>query len=502
MTRPNVIYILADDLGYGDVATLNPDSRIPTPNLDRMARRGMTFTDAHAASSVCTPSRYSILTGRYAWRSRLSHGIVWPWDGALIEPDRTTVGHLFQRAGYRTSCIGKWHLGLDWATHDGRHPNDTLPFGKLGQEISEQRVAFGDEQVDLRQPFRGGPVDRGFDSYFGVDVPNFPPYCWFEDDRVTPLPLTDYLSGRRGFRDGQMAQGWSLEAMIPEFTRRVVRQIEAGAESDEPYFLYFPLTSPHGPIVPNEAFKGMSDAGLYGDFVCEVDWIVGQVLDALERTGTLDDTLVLFTSDNGPECIELEDIGAYDRVQKHGHHSMGQLRGVKRDVWEGGHRVPLLAHWPAQVSAGVTCDQTVCLSDFMATCAELLGTTLDEQTGEDSVSMLPLLRGNTDQPTRRDTVHHSARGTFALRQDGWVYIDAPSGGDNDEPDWWQAQRGYTAHDQPGELFDLQDDPAERVNRFAEQPERVTRMRQRLSEVRGAAGGAGTVSDEPEHRLSE
>ncbi|PSL05261.1 arylsulfatase A-like enzyme [Haloactinopolyspora alba] len=479
--KPNIVYILADDMGYGDMRRNNADGKIPTPNLDRLARQGMRFTDAHAGSSVCTPSRYSLLTGCYAWRSRLKSGIVWPWDGSLIEPGRPTVASLLRDSGYRTACIGKWHLGWDWPTHDGRHPNDTLRYGVLTTEENAKREAFA-ENVDFAGRIRGGPVDHGFDTYFGVDVPNFPPYAWFADDRLTQQPTEQKPPEMYG-RNGPAVPGWSLEEMVPEFTRRAAELIEAHATPDtdpeqRPLFLYLPLTSPHSPIVPNAQFRGKSGIGAYGDFVCEVDWVVGEVMDALERAGASDNTLLIFASDNGPEDHTKDDEGAYQRIRATGHASMGPLRGIKRDAWEGGHRVPMLARWPRIVPASTSCDQIVCLSDLMATCADIVGATHD--TAEDSVSMLPLLRGRVDEPTRDDVIHHSETGTFAIRHGRWVFIDAPTGDENGEPADFARARGYQPHDFPGELYDIDDDLLQRRNRYGERPDVVDMLSARLS----------------------
>jgi arylsulfatase A len=480
--KPNIIYILCDDMGYGDMLCNDPKCRIPTPNLNALAERGMRFTNAHAGSSVCTPSRYNILTGRYTWRSRLKRGIVWEWDGALIEPDRLTAPGLLRTQGYDTACIGKWHVGWDWPTKDGRHPNETLPFGVAALD---RRAAFKD-RIDLGGRIEGGPVDRGFNSYFGVDVPNFPPYTWFENDRLAEIPTVPKPDSMYG-HPGLMLPDWSLEAMIPEFTRRAVDYIEDRAlrEDGTPFFLYFPLTSPHSPVVPNEGFKGMSGIGNYGDFVCEIDWVVGEVTAALERGGIADDTLVIFTSDNGPESRTPDDEGVYARAERTGHFSMGSWRGMKRDAWEGGHREPFLAAWPSVVPAGSVCDQLVGLGDFMATCADITGAALPEDAGEDSVSMLPLLRGRTDRPTRDELVHHSCSGKFAIRTGDWVLIDDPCGGDNEEPDWFTSERGYEAHGQYGELYDLRKDPAERHNLYGERPDMVKDMKARLEDVKNS-----------------
>ena len=480
MAKPNIIYILADDMGYGDMACNEPACRIPTPNLDRLAQGGMRFTDMHAGSAICTPSRYCILTGRYCWRSRLKQGIVWHYDGSLIEPDRLTVAELLRQNGYRTACLGKWHLGWDWATKDGSHPNDTLPFGV---RCDDQRGAF-EANIDFAKRIGGGPVDHGFDSYFGVDMPNFPPYTWFEDDHLTEPPSVPKPEEIYGYH-GCMAPGWKLEAMIPEFTRRAVEMIEAaGREADRtPFFLYFPLTSPHSPIVPNAEFRGRSGIGAYGDFVCEVDWVVGQVADALERAGLADDTLLMFTSDNGPENrVRGDDEGAYARARRTRHFSMGGLRGIKWDAWEGGHRVPFVARCPGVIPAGAVCERPAGLVDLLATCAEMVQTALPADAGEDSVSMLPLLRGR-DTPTRDCLIHHSGSGRFAIREGDWVFIDSPRGNDAEEPEWFMAERGYVAHDQPGELYHLGEDLAERRNRYADEPRIVARLSARLNRIR-------------------
>lgn len=479
VNHPNIIYILADDLGYGDVGCNNPASRIPTPHLDRLAAQGMRFTDAHAGSSVCTPSRYNILTGRYAWRSRLKQGIVWEWDAPLIEEGQKTVADLLRGAGYRTACVGKWHLGWDWSMTDGTKPNDHVEFGIPNPRLRDQVS----RSIDFTARIGGGPVDRGFDSYFGVDVPNFPPYTWFENDRLAPVPTVPKPAALYG-HPGLAMPGWRLEDMIPEFTRRAVALIEAQVGADQPLFLHFPLTSPHSPVVPNEAFKGLSGAGNYGDFVCEVDWVVGQIMAALDRTGLADNTLLIFTSDNGPERDTPDDIGAYERIPQHRHYSMGDLRGIKRDAWEGGHRVPFIARWPAVVPAGTPCDQLVSLGDFMATCADITAAPLANHEAEDSVSILPLLRGRTDSPVRPFAVHHSCNGKFALRQGDWVLIEAPTGGENEEPEFYRAERGYQPHDQPAELYNLRQDLSERTNCHAEQPEIAARLSALLRQIMG------------------
>ncbi|MEM7132469.1 MAG: arylsulfatase [Chloroflexota bacterium] len=488
MNKPNIIYILADDMGYGDMACNNPDSKIPTPNLNRLAEQGMRFTDAHAPSSVCTPTRYALMTGRYCWRTPLKSGVLWPWDPPLIEPDRLTVAELLRQNGYRTACIGKWHLGWEWATLNGEPAHQSV---ELGVRDVETRQAVG-ETIDYNKPMRGGPIDNGFDSYFGVDVPNFPPYTWFEQDRVTDPPTIQKPDTMFG-DPGRMKQGWQLEEMIPELVRRAVDFIEEAAddrESGVPFFLYFPLTSPHTPIVPNQQFIGSSGAGLYGDFVCEVDWVVGEVMSALERKGMVDNTLLIFTSDNGPECIPAAAGGCYEVARQYDHYSMAEFRGAKRDTWEGGHRIPFIARWPGVTPAGTVCNQLTILADLIATCAQLLEVDLPQDAGEDSISILPLLTGQATTPVRSYAVHHSGSGRFAIRKDNWVFIDAPSGDDNGlrgnemgEPRWFKTARGYTPHDHPGELFNVYEDAAEKTNLYGEQPEIVEELAQILEQIK-------------------
>lgn len=470
--KPNIVYILADDLGYGDLGCYNPASKIPTPHLDALAREGTRFTDAHAPTSVCTPTRYAILTGRYSWRTRLQRGVLGPWDAPLIAKDRLTVGGLLQQHGYTTACIGKWHLGLTYPTTDGKPPSSR-----------ENPMS----NVDFTKPIGDAPNTRGFDYYFGTIVPNYPPYCFVENDRTVGIPsVRDSGRGDLFNIPGPMLPGWKLVDILPELTRHAVKWVEDSAKDAKPFFLYLPLTSPHYPVVPAAEFVGKSKAGAYGDFVVQSDWVVGQVMEALQRSGAAENTLVIFTSDNGPEVVEIEP-GAYDRVPRYGHYSMGPLRGAKRDAWEGGHRVPFIARWPGRIKAGAVSDETMCHVDFMATVAAIVGAKLPDNVGEDSVNVLPVLLGEAGgEPAREATVHHSANGKFAIRKGDWVLIDAPTGDDNGargEPQWLKDERGYARNDQPGELFNLREDLAERHNYYAEKPELVSELKTLLEKYK-------------------
>jgi arylsulfatase A len=454
--KPNIVYILADDLGYGDLGCYSSSSKIPTPHLDDLAREGMRFTDAHSPSAVCTPTRYALLTGRYAWRSRLQRGVIGPFSQPLIAEQQLTVAQLLRNQGYSTACIGKWHLGWGWPKADA------------------------DGKRDFTQPIPHGPTTRGFDSYFGTDVPNYPPYCFLENDRSVGIPSEMAPVGRDLFNHaGPMLPNWKLVDVLPGLEKRAVAYIEKAATADKPFFLYLPLTSPHYPVVPSKAFQGKSPVGDYGDFVMQTDHVVGQVLDALKRTGAAQNTLVIFTSDNGPEVTGEVKPGVYDRLQKYGHASMGLLRGAKRDARDGGHRVPFLARWPGKIKPGSTSRETICHVDLMATVAAVLHVQLPADAGVDSVSILPALLGiQQAAPLREATVHHSAQGKFAIRRGDWVLIFAPNGDDNGkqgEPAWFQQDRGYTSHTARGELYNLSADPGQRQNRYTSETSIVAEL---------------------------
>ena len=461
---PNIVYILADDMGYGDVSCLNPESKIATPNLDRLAGEGITFTDAHSGSAVCTPTRYGILTGRYCWRTQLKSSVLWPWDAPLIEPDRLTVGDFLKQHGYTTACIGKWHLGWDWSTRDGSNVNDEIPLGKWDRDI---RGPFGD-RIDFSAEIKNGPITRGFDYYFGDDVPNFPPYCFIENNRTIGQPSMEKPDSMFG-SPGPMLEGWDLSEVMPALTRKAVEYIKAGSgeglfqrDKEKPFFLYFPLTAPHTPIAPIEEFQGTSQAGAYGDFVQEVDWTVGQVMKALEDEGLAENTLVIFTSDNGSPGRDGSNMnGAVSSVRKYGHNPSHIFRGTKADIWEGGHRVPFFARWPGKIIPGSESGEIICHTDLLATCAAILEQPLPENAGEDSYSILPVLLGKSyDEPIREATVHHSSNGSFAIRQGQWKLILCGGSGGWSKPANAEAVEMGLPEIQ---LYDLSADPQEKNN---------------------------------------
>ncbi len=470
--RPNIVLFLVDDMGYGDVSCLNPEGKIPTPNFDRLACKGMAFMDAHSTSAVCSPSRYSILTGRYNWRSSLQESIVGLYGDPLIARDRRTLPRMLRDHGYRTACIGKWHLGMGW---DFEVTEDFLPDLPRDQEI---RKTGPEEAERLRgvwsggfsRPVKGGPLAAGFDSFYGVDVPNWPPYCFIENDRTVGLPSewlpSSLLADGLANVHGPAVPGWNFEQLLPTFASAADRYIRDRARNDERFFLYLPMTSPHTPLAVNEPWKGKS--GLdnpYADFVMETDDVFGRVLDSLERHGVANETLIIFTSDNG--CAHY--IGA-DRLEAQGHFPSAYFRGYKSDVWDGGHRMPFIARWPGVIPEGSRCGQLVCLSDLMATCASIVGETLPDDAGEDSVSLMPAFR-NTGEAVRDYVVHHSIDGKFAIRDKQWKLVLCPGSGGWSKNDAEAFQEGLPMV----QLYDMDKDPGEKMNLWKRYPERVRDM---------------------------
>ena len=454
---PNVLLILADDLGYGDVHAYNPTrGKIPTPHLDKLAAEGMRFTDAHSSSGVCSPSRYALLTGRYHWRTRLQSGIVGVFGEPLIAPDRLTIAGLAKRAGYRTAAIGKWHLGWDWPIDEADRAlfRGTKEGAAAAPEANRAAWAkvFG-------QKIPGGPTTRGFDQYFGTDVPNWPPYCFIENDRTVGIP-TEFLPAEN-FRKNLASQpgpalpGWQLERILPTLTDRACAFVTESSRGPAPWLLYLPLTTPHTPLAVNEAWKGKSGLeNAAADLIMETDAAVGRVLAAVAAAGAERDTLVIFASDNGFAAY----AGAKELEAK-GHFPSGPLRDYKTSVHEGGHRGPFLVRWPGKVAAGATNGQLVHHADVLATLAEILGTTLPADAGEDSFSFLPLLKG-VDTPTRPHAVSCAAAGTPGLRVGSWKYIAT----------------------EPAQLYDLATDLGETKNLAQQEAARLAEMKVLLEKL--------------------
>lgn len=481
---PNIVLILADDLGYGDPGCYNPDSRIPTPRIDALATRGMRFTDAHSPSAVCTPTRYGILTGRYGWRTWLKQGVVGGYTPPLIEPDRPTIASVLRAAGYRTGFFGKWHLGLGWKRANGF-------VGTAGNASEHFRGSWQDGDpaagmnVDFTARIAGGPVDLGFDSAFFTAACSTidGPFCFIENDRTVgipnrPIPVDEARHPDFRPRPGWMTEGFDLTTVDEEFTRRAIAFIEGareapdgGARSQSPFLLILALSSPHAPWLPPSATAGTTAEGPRGDLVALVDRCVGGIAEALETHGLTDDTLVVFTSDNGPRH------GGYN------HRSAGSLRGHKSHIWEGGHRVPFIASWPGRIPEGATSATPIELTDLLATFCQAAGVEPPEDAGPDSWNMLPALLHPTPPPEslRPFIVSHSVFGVYAIRQGPWKLIEGTesSGG------WVDPPGERPRPEAPGQLYHLAEDPGEQDNRFAAEPGIVQRLQQTLDSIRNA-----------------
>lgn len=456
---PNIIYILADDMGYGDLGCLNKDSKISTPNMDKLASQGIYFTDAHSNSAVCTPTRYGILTGRYAFRSRLKKGVLNGFSPSLIEPGRSTVADFLKDNGYQTACIGKWHLGLDWAKKDESKPIHEL---KSGQKIT----ADFEDNVNYDGRVAGGPADHGFDySYIIPASLDMAPYCYIRNGKVVENP-TSITPGRaetdgRGSmrRSGKMSPSFDFQKVLPNFINESVQYINQQKAGGKPFFLYLPLPSPHTPWVPTEEFKNTTKIGNYGDYVAETDFMIGKVLDALEKNGMSGNTIVVVTSDNGSDWKPAD-------IEQSGHHANYIYRGRKADIYEAGHRIPFLARWPGKIPAGTSSNQTMCTTDLFATVASILNKPLPEKGAEDSFNMLAAFEGKSGKaPLRSSIIHHSLGGYFAIRQGKWKLTTALGSGGFTDPRVQEPAAGQS----PGTLYDIEKDPEEKVDLYDKNP---------------------------------
>lgn len=447
--QPNIIFILADDMGYGDVSYFDNNSKLKTENLDRMAQEGVVFTDAHSSSSVSTPTRYGILTGRYNWRSTLKNNVLYGYDKALIPADRETMASMLRKNGYTTAGIGKWHLGWDW---------DNIDAGK--------------DKVDFSKPVQNGPTTRGFDYFYGFcGSLDMAPYVYIENDMPTSLPDRETVNEGKysWWRKGPTGADFVHEEVLPNLVDRACNYIKEKAKADQPYFLYLPLPAPHTPMLPTEEFRGKSGIGEYGDFVLMVDAMVGKVLQAVKESGEDGNTIVVFTTDNG--CSPAAGI---KEMEAQGHRPNSIYRGHKADLFDGGHRIPCILRWPEGTKPHEV-RQTVCLTDFYATFAAINGYKLMDSEGEDSYNLLPAIVSETEiDPIREATVHHSIDGQFTIRQGDWkLLLSASSGG-------WSAPTptDTLALDSlpPIQLYNMKDDPSETTNVEAEHPEIVSRLR--------------------------
>lgn len=455
--KPNIIVILADDMGVDSVSAFNDQLGFKTPHIDALVQSGMSFTDAHSGSAVCTPTRYGLLTGRYSWRSRLKKGIIPKWDTPLIEEERLTIGSMLQQHGYHTACIGKWHLGWNWPFKS----TEPVPVGK-GSTLKK----MASEGIDWSRPITGGPVDRGFDYHFGDDVINWEPFVYIENDRALGAP-----DPNNKWRTAD--SDWAEDRVLPTITSKAVSYIEKQAKREKPFFLYFPMTSPHSPIAPSEKFKGISGISPYVDFVIETDDSVGQLVEAVKRSGIAKNTLILFTADNGTSLRFPKKDGSY----KHAVNFEVNVRGGKADIWEGGHKVPFIVSWPGKVNPGSANKTPICLTDIMATAAELVEHNLPDSAAEDSVSLLPALNGKTF--TRGPIINHSISGKFAIRDGKWKLAFCPGSGGWSKPKDAEATKMKLPEIQ---LYNLEADPKESRNLINEKPEQAQHLTAKLSDL--------------------
>ncbi len=447
--RPNVIVIMADDLGIGDISPTNPNCKIKTPHLQTMADEGITFFDAHTPSSVCTPTRYGLITGRYNWRSRLAKGVLWGESEHLIPADRPTLGHLMRNAGYHTAMIGKWHLGWDWHKVDGK--------------------------IDFTKPVNNGPDINGFDQYYGhCGSLDMPPYVWVDTGRITAPPnreegVTSKEDRYGWYRKGPIGADFHIHKVLPHLFGKSITHIKqqaANSKTGKPFFLYLALPAPHTPIVPIPPFKGASQLNPYADFVMQVDHHMGEVFAALKENGIDENTLVFFTSDNG--CSPQAN---FPLLKEHGHDPSSGYRGHKADIYEGGHRVPLIVRWPGHIQAGQKTNALACLTDIYSTLQELTQQPRQSTGGEDGFSLLGVF-GGADSSCRDSLISHSVSGRFAIRQGNWkLCLCAGSGG-------WSAPKDNIAIKQglpPMQLFNLKEDRAEKNNLLDKYPAKVKEL---------------------------
>ncbi|MFR9522380.1 MAG: arylsulfatase [Rikenellaceae bacterium] len=480
---PNIVIIYADDMGYGDMSCQNPNSKIQTPNLDALASQGMRFTDGHSSSGVSSPSRYAMLTGNYHWRRM--NDIVGAFGESEFKEGELTMPGMLREAGYKTAMVGKWHLGWDWnsvLTDEARQriAKEGLP----KQDSKSKKSKYRLDDFDWSQHFRGGPIDNGFDTYFGDGTVNFPPYCWIENDMAVTVPTFMVselnhkpLEGGGTLREGPAAIDWKADDVLPNIAKRSIQIIEE-QDGTQPFFLYCALSAPHAPIIPSDEFHGKSDAGYYGDFVVQCDDIVGKVLAALKEKGLDKNTIVIFSADNGPEYY------AYERIEQFDHNSTESLRGVKRDLWDGGHRIPFIVKWPDNIEAGAVSDELVSQVDLMATFAGMVGYSLPNDSATDSYDIMPILKGEEHPtPLREAMVHNTRKDFYALREGDWVMVANYTGSHTPVPDAYLDEYEYTElaqGDADALLYNIKNDQSQHNNVAVDHPELVGEMRQLLN----------------------
>ncbi len=488
-SQPNILFILADDLGYGDVGIYNPQSKVPTPNLDRLAAEGIRFNDAHSPSTVCTPTRYSVLTGRMAFRINYAGVFTGVGGPCLITEDRLTLPQLLREQGYTTALYGKWHIGMTFRT------KDNIPVYEIELPANPDRRAQRRNEgvarvnlVDFSKRVEGGPLDRGFEYFFGTACCPTTDwlYAYIDGDRI-PLPPTTLLNRKKAGlpqhpysfdnRLGMIAPDFDLEEVDMLFLDKSKAFLETHVKtrSDQPFFLFHSTQAVHLPSFPGDDFKGKTEAGPHGDFIFQLDYIVGELMRTLEQLGVADNTLVIFSSDNGPEVQSV-----FHMRTSHGHDGARPWRGMKRDQWEGGHRVPFIARWPGKIKPGSISGQTICLTDILATCAAITHYKLPENAAEDSFNILPALIGVDDgKAIRPFTLHQTIKLALAIRRGKWKYLDHKGSGGNNYAAR-QDLKAYilpdTAPEAPGQLYNLENDPGETINLYFEHPSIVKELK--------------------------
>lgn len=462
-SKPNIIYILTDDLGYGDVGAFNKEGKIKTPNIDKLASEGMKFTDAHTSSAVCSPTRYGILTGRYNWRSRLKEGVLSGISKAIIPTSQTTVAKMLQNNGYETAFIGKWHLGWNWNISDSADLDnlDSQDFGT----------------IDYTKPITNNPNDLGFNYAYGLSGSlDLGPYVYVENGKALAMPDTISVNYDRyaNWRKAPISKGFIHEEGLPNFVKRAIQFIDTNSKNKKPFFIYLPLTAPHTPILPTDEWKGKSGLNPYGDFVMMLDFYIGEIIKSTNYAGIEKNTLVIFTSDNG--CSTAAN---YKVLLEKGHNPSAIYRGTKADLFEGGHRVPFIAKWPNKIKKGSVSNETICTTDFMATCAEIVNYKLKPNEAEDSFSMMPLLTNKKLKKSFREaTVHHSINGSFAIKKGNWKLLLCPDSGGWSYPNPKKDQKVITTLPKV-QLYNLKDDPSETKNLESNNPEKVKELKSLL-----------------------
>ncbi len=467
---PNIVIILADDMGYGDVQSFNPDSEVPTPYLNKLAEEGIMFIDAHTPSSICTPTRYGLLTGRYCWRSTLKRGVLKGYSPPLIEEDRATIASYLKGKGYKTGVVGKWHLGLGFQKKS------------MGDDESENRF-------DLTKTLYSSPNKNGFDfSYVLPASLDFEPYVYVRNYEVvdTEFDSVSTSSFPHFWREGIKSKSLEFDQVLDDLLVEAKGFIKREAESKEPFFLYFPLTAPHMPVIPTEKFRGVSGKGPYGDFISQVDWTAGEIFNLLEKLEIENNTLVIFASDNGSAMRRVNSTTDPDHVSDerlkfyniNNHQANGPLRGIKGDTYEGGHRVPFIVRWPAKFSGGKRVNETICLTDIFATLVEVSGGEKPEGSAEDSYSFYPIISGECSYEQRPPVIHHSGgKGMYAIRKDNWKLILGNGSGARTKP-------VGTPFQEPFQLYHMESDVSETKNLFEQEPEVAEKLKKEFFEIKG------------------